>query len=268
MMFTLNSDSFGGKREVTCYSCHRGSPDPAATPTVQNGTSPDRFETQDLPTNLPTASQLLDRYVEALGGAAAILNISSRVGKGSAKISGKSVSVETYTRSPENWALVRHLPEGDSVAAFNGLAGWFAIPGQPVGDMHPADIKSAKMDADLQFPLHVQRFFPELRVEYPENVGERETYVLFGIKDGRPAANFYFDEQSGLLVRLIRYGDSPLGLNPRQVDYGDYREIDGVQVPFRVTFSEPGNRWTMQFDEIRQNVRIGDAIFTRPTGIL
>jgi photosynthetic reaction center cytochrome c subunit len=268
MMFTLNSDSFGGKRVVTCYSCHRGSPDPALTPTVQNGTSPDRFETQNLPTNLPTASQLLDRYVAALGGAPAILNISSRVGKGSAEISGKSVSVETYTRSPENWALVRHLPEGDSVAAFNGLAGWFAIPGQPVGDMHPADIKSAKMDADLQFPLHVQRFFPELRVEYPENVGERETYVLFGIKDGRPAANFYFDEQSGLLVRLIRYGDSPLGLNPWQVDYGDYREMDGVQVPFRVTFSEPGNRWTVQFDEIRQNVTIGDAIFTRPTGIL
>jgi hypothetical protein len=211
---------------------------------------------------------LLDRYAEALGGAAAIQNLSSRVGKGSANIAGKSVSVEAYTRRPGNWALVRHLPEGDSVAAFNGQSGWFAISGRPVRDMHPADIESAKMDADLQFPLHIQRFFPELRVEYPENVGERETYVLFGIQAGRPAANFYFDEQSGLLVRVIRYGDSPLGLNPSQVDYGDYREIDGVQVPFRVTFSEPGNSWTIQFDEIRQNVTIGDAIFVRPTGVL
>ncbi len=272
MMFALNSDSFGGKREVTCYSCHRGSPDPAATPIVASGmTSSRRLDgsvTQNLPTNLPTASQLLDRYAEALGGATAIQNIASRMGKGSISTSGKSVSAEVFIRSPEKWALVRHLPEGDSVAAFNGQAGWFAIPGRPARDMQPRDIASAEMDADLQFPLHIQRFFPELRVEYPENVGERETYVLFGIKEGRPAAKFYFDEQSGLLVRVIRYGDSPLGFNPSEVDYGDYRKVDGVHVPFLVTFSEPGNRWTIRFDDIRQNVEIGDAIFVRPTGIL
>ena len=100
-----------------------------------------------------------------------------------------------------------------------------AFRGTRLRDMHPADMEAArKMDADLQFPLHIQQMFPELRVEYPEKIEGRETYVLFGISDGQPAANFYFDEQSGLLVRLVRYADSPLGLNPSQVDYADYRD--------------------------------------------
>ena len=120
------------------------------------------------------------------------------------------------------------------------------------------------MDADLQFPLHIQSFFPELRVEYPENVGDRKSDVLLAANQGHPVVKLYFDKPSGLLVRVVRYGDSPLGLNPSQVDYADYREIDGVQVPFRITTSQPESSSTIQFDEVRQNAQIGEAVFVRP----
>lgn len=270
MMSEINANSFGDQREVTCYSCHRGSPDPVGTPVVDSRVQPetrfDRSQPPNLPTNLPTVTQLLARYVDALGGTAAIEKISSRVQKGSTHISGKPVSVEILTASPEKWALVRHLPEGDRIDAFNGGAGWVVIYGRPARDMHPDSVEIAQMDADLQFPLHIQEFFSELRVEYPESAGDREAFVLLGIREAHLAAKFYFDEQSGLLVRVVRYGDSPLGLNPTQVDYADYREVDGVQVPFRVTLSEPGDSSTMQFDEIRQNTNVDDTIFVRPTG--
>jgi photosynthetic reaction center cytochrome c subunit len=270
MTSAINSDSFGEKREVTCYSCHRGSPDPVGTPVVKSEAQPethfDRSQPPNLPKNLPTVTQLLDRYVDALGGAAAIEKISSRVQKGFANISGKRVSVEVFTAIPEKWALVRHQAEGDRIDAFNGSLGWVAIPGRPARDMHPDGIEAARMDADLQFPLHIQESFPELRVEYPENVGDRLAFVLFGIRKGQLVVKFYFDQQSGLLVRLVLYGDSPLGLNPSKVDYADYREVDGVQVPFRITLSEPGESSTIQFDEIRQNIKVDDAIFLRPAG--
>jgi photosynthetic reaction center cytochrome c subunit len=270
MMSAINADHFGEKREVTCYSCHRGSPVPVGIPVVQSEAQPrtplDRSESPIPSTNLPTVTQLLDRYVDALGGTAAIEKLSSRIQKGSANISGKSVSVEVFTVSPEKWALVRHLPEGDSVKVFNEGAGWVVIRGRPPRDMHSDSLEAARTDADLQFPLHIQQFFPDLRVEYPENVEDRKALVLFGIREGRLATKLYFDEQSSLLVRVIRYGDSPLGLNPSQVDYADYREIDGVQVPFRITLSEPGDSSTIQFDEVRQNIEVGDTIFVRPTG--
>jgi hypothetical protein len=101
-------------------------------------------------------------------------------------------------------------------------------------------------------------------VEYPEKVDGRTANVLVGAKDGRLAAKFYFDAESGLLVRVIRYADSPLGMNPSQVDYADYREVDGVKVPFRVTRVQPGSRVEILLEEVKQNGEIAAGRFGKP----
>jgi photosynthetic reaction center cytochrome c subunit len=267
MMLSLNQNNFEGRRELTCYSCHRGAPNPIATPIVDTEMQPEvaaASEAQKLPTNLPTASQLIDGYIQALGGAAAIEKITSRVEKSAANFHGQSGSVEVFTQAPEKQALVRHLPEGDTVVAFDGHTGWFSFPGRPTRDMQNSDMEAARMDADLHFALHIREMFPELRVEYPETIGARQTYVLFCIREGRPPMKLYFDEHSGMLVRLVRYSESPLGRNPTQIDYADYRDVDGVQIPFRVISSEPGNRSTLQIDSVQQNVPIDEARFAKP----
>jgi photosynthetic reaction center cytochrome c subunit len=268
MMFALNKNSFEGHREVTCYSCHRGARDPAATPIVETESQPSlraaNSKTQELPTNLPTTSQLLINYVKALGGAAAIEKITSRVEKGVERIHDKSVGVEVFAQAPDKQALVRHLPEGDSFTIFDGQAGWFVNADRPARDMHGSDLDDTRMDADLQFPLHIRQIFAELRVEYPEKIGDREVYVLFCVREGQATTKLYFDEKSGLLVRLVRYTKSPLGLDPKQVDYADYRAVDGVQVPFRVTVSEPGSSAILQLEEVQQNVPIDDTRFSKP----
>ena len=66
----------------------------------------------------------------------------------------------------------------------------------------------------------------------------------------------YFDEQSGLLVRLVRYAESPLGRAPTQIDYGDYRDVDGVETPFRWTVAQPDGSSTIQLEQVQQNVPI------------
>jgi hypothetical protein len=269
MMFALNRTAFNGQREVTCYSCHRGARNPVAIPNVdselQSNPGTASSEARDLTTSLPTARALIDNYIKALGGTAAIGKITSRVEKGAVIFRGQSVPAEIFTQAPEHQAVVRHFPEGDSVVAFNGHAGWIGIPGRPVREMHGADIQAARMDSDLQFPLHIRQIFPELRVEYPEKIDNRDAYVLFCIRRDQPPVKLYFHEQSGLLVRLVRYVDSPLGLDPSQIDYGDYRDVEGVQVPFRMTLSQPGSSSTIQIDEVRQNVPIDAAKFSRPT---
>lgn len=74
------------------------------------------------------------------------------------------------------------------------------------------------------------------------------------------------DEQSGLLVRIMRYAESPLGRDPTQIDYADYRVVDGVQIPFRVTLSEPEAVSTIQLQSVEQNVQIDDTRFAQPQG--
>ena len=268
LMFALNKNSFENHREITCYSCHRGARNPIATPTVDTETQlnaiANNLETQKLPSNLPTASHLLQSYIQALGGATAIERVSSRVEKGSVSSRGQSVRIEIFTQTPEKQMLVRHLPEGDSVTIFDGHSGWLMVPGRPAREMQAVDLEATRMDADLHFPLHIQDIFPELRVDYPEKIGDREFYVLFATQAGQPPAKFYFDEQSGLLIRLVRFADSPLGRNPTQIDYADYRDVDGAQVPFRVTVSQPGSTSSMQLDVVQQNVPIDGAKFVKP----
>lgn len=268
MMFALNKNSFEGHREVTCYSCHRGARNPVGTPIADSELAsnfpPADSGAQKLPASLPSPSQLLDSYIQALGGAAALEKITSRVEKGTENFRGQSVSVERFTQTPEKQALIRHLAAGESATVIDGHSGWFVIPGRPAREMHGADLDAARMDADLQFPLHIRQLFPELRVEYPETVAGRAAYLLLGIREGQPPTKFYFDEQSGLLVRMVRYAESPLGRDPTQIDYADYRDVDGVQIPFRVTLSQPGSTSTIQMGAVRQNIQIDNSKFAKP----
>jgi photosynthetic reaction center cytochrome c subunit len=270
MMLAIDKDSFEGNREVTCYSCHRGSLKPEAIPTVrgemqaqpQTAAAPDL---DNLSASLPTADQLIDRYIQALGGAAAIHKLTSRRERGTTTAGGQSIGVEVFHKDPDKQVSIRHMPTGDTVTVFNGQQGWSGMPGHPVRDMHGADLDAARIDADLQFPVHMKQIFLELSVEYPEKIGDREVYVISGKKEGQAPVKLYFDEQSGLLVRLVRYAESPLGLVPTQIDYGDYRDTGVVRAPFRWTVARPDGNATTQLDQIEENVPIDDDKFVKPT---
>ncbi len=270
MVFAIDKKSFEGNREVTCYSCHRGLLRPEAVPVVGSEVPPKPQTVavsaeEKLPVNMPTADELIDKYIRAVGGAAAIEKITSREEHGTIRLNGQAIRIEFFDQDPEKRAVIRHMPTGDSVTVFDGDEGWSSTPGGPVRHMYGVDIDAAQIDADLHFPLHIRKAFAELRVEYPERVGDREAYVISCSKVGQPIVKLYFDQQSGLLVRLIRFAESPLGLLPTQIDYGDYRDAAGVETPFRWTIAQPGESSTVQLEEIRVNVPIDDAMFSKPT---
>src|SRR5207244_6619218 len=98
----------------------------------------------------------------------------------------------------------------------------------------------------------------------PEKTGDRDTYQLYAETDRQPRARLYFDQQTGLLVRLIRYSESPLGLIPTRIDYTDYKIVDRVQVPDRWTIARPAGQFAVRLIETQQNVTIEDAKFARP----
>jgi photosynthetic reaction center cytochrome c subunit len=277
MMFAINKDNFGGHREVTCYSCHRGATDPAGTPIIAEEEprpgpgGPMRPEGASPAANTPagpSADQLIEKYVEALGGADALQKISSRVEKGTmTPFAGPPrFLIDVLSKAPDKRMSVVHLPGGgDSVTAYDGHVGWMGgNPGMPPREMSGGDLEGVKLDADFYFPVHIKQVFSQLRVRPPDKVGDHEANVVFGVNPGQPPVKLYFDEQSGLLVRLVRYEETPLGRNPTQIDYADYRDSGGVKAPFRWTIARPRGRSTIQIDQIEQNVAIDDAKFAKP----
>lgn len=268
MMITINQENFEGNREVTCYSCHRGSIEPLVTPVVVEAagtaSTAKATETISAATTSSTPNQLFEKYIQALGGASAIAKITSRVEKGTIEFAGKSFPIDIYSKDPSKRISFTHMPEGDNVTAFNGDQGWLAAPGRPVREMHGPDLDGAAIDADLHFALHLKDMFSEVKVEQPAEINGHEAVLVTGQRSGKPPLQLYFDEQSGLLVRLVRFGETPLGLLPTQIDYADYRELDGVKVPFRWTLSRAMGIFTIQAQDVKQNIPVDDTQFSRP----
>src|SRR5262249_47997564 len=154
----------------------------------------------------------------------AIDKITSRVGKGTINIAGKEFPVDVYSKDPGKRASFTHMPEGDSVTAFDGHEGFMGAPGRPPREMHGPDLDSAAMDADLHLPAHLKQMFSESELRSKEKLGDRDVYLVVGKRQGKPPLRLYFDQQSGLLLRMIRYTDTYLGRNPVQIDYADYRD--------------------------------------------
>jgi photosynthetic reaction center cytochrome c subunit len=269
MMIAINADNFDRHREVTCYSCHRGAVDPVNMPPVMaEDAKPEANEPklQEIKESTgPNADQLIDKYVQAVGGAAAINKVTSRVMKGQIDFGGKSLPIEIYSKDPDERISFTHTPQGDSVTAFNGHEGWLGMPDGHLREMHGGDIEGAAIDADLHLATHLKQMFSGLKVRGTEKIGDRETYLVVGEREGKPPVRLYLDAQSGLLVRMERFGETALGQMPTEIDYADYRDADGVKIPFQWTLARPGGRFTIQVSEVKENVPVDDAKFVKPT---
>jgi photosynthetic reaction center cytochrome c subunit len=268
MMMAINKNNFEGQREVTCYSCHRGAAKPVGTPIITDEEPPAAADEGKKPgeakASLPAAEQLLDKYLAAVGGAEALQKITSRVQKGTlTAFGGQHFPVDVYAKAPDKRVSIMHLQGGDSLTAFDGKQGWLSVPGR-VHTMSAAENDAARIDADFYLPAHLKMLYQKFSVDSGEKIEGHDTYVIVGSTEGRPPLRLFLDKESGLLLRLIRYAETPLGRNPTQIDYADYRDANGVKVPFRWTLARPGNRFTVQVEQVQQNVPVDDAKFAPP----
>jgi photosynthetic reaction center cytochrome c subunit len=272
MMFGINKDNFDGHREVTCYACHRGQHKPVAAPTIV-GDDAELIGAEDLrqagsnDAGLPSAGQILGKYLQAVGGADAASRISTRVQEGTLTVGSEHFPVEIIAKGPSKRVTTVHFPGGDSVTGVNGDEGWLSMPARAIHDMSPAEADAAKMDAELFFPGSVRQIFKELCVKRKQQVSGHEDYVVLGVRDDQPPVQLYFDEVTGLLMRVLRFTETPLGLLPTQIDYGDYRQKAGPGTAFRWTIARPGGRFTIQIERMQENVQIDDGRFVKPASI-
>jgi photosynthetic reaction center cytochrome c subunit len=271
MMFAINKNSFDGDLEVSCNTCHRGSPHPQAIPAIMaQAPKPEAMETMHQHTNdpasLPSGAPVLDRYIQVLGGQAALSKVSTRVEKGNAVMpDGPPLAIDIYTKAPDQRVSVMHMPKGESVTAYNGQAGWISFPNRPLREMSAADQMAAKLDAEAFYPLPFEHEFTELKLQdHPEKIDDHDANVVLGLNKAQPPVKLYFDKDSGLLLRMVHYAETPLGLNPTQIDFADYRQIDGVKTPMRWTISRPSGSFTIKIDEAKDNAPIDDARFVKP----
>ena len=268
MQMAINRDNFKGEREVTCFSCHRGAHDPVAVPIISDAEPkrPEPEKAEAVAPALPTSDEILNKYVQAVGGAEAIQKINSRVEKGTVSFGQQQMPVEVVAKAPNKRISVVHTPNGDNMTAFDGHAGWIGNPGaRPPREMSAAENEAFGFDSTFYLPTELKKMFAQFRVRpAADKIGGHDVVQLIGVNPGKAPMRLFFDKESGLLLRSVRYADTPLGRNPTQVDYADYRAQDGVKVPFQWTVARPSGRFTIQVSELQQNVPVDDKKFEKP----
>ena len=201
----------------------------------------------------PSADEILDHYVQAVGGRAALEKLNSRVSRGTVELQsmGLNGTVEIYEQAPRKAALIMNLPGlGTIQRTFDGVGGWLQDPLEGYIEFPPALANRVGDQSDFHRELRFRELNPGLAVIGKEKVGEREAFVLQPRSLGAAGEKSYFDVLTGLLLRKGR------------VYYDDYREVDGVKLPFK-TIDESANGFgvVVRLSEIKHNVVIDPTKF-------
>ena len=270
MMNTINRTFFGGEQRMSCFTCHRGQNQPGNIPSLEMQYAEVFFDPSAIeifPDTRTTVDEVFDTYIQALGGAERLSSLTSFVATGTYSgfnTGGDALPVEIFAKAPDQRTQVVRTLEGNAIKTYDGRSSWVSEGWRPMPLMPftGGNLAGAKLEALVSFPAGIQDAFAEWQVSGTD-IDDRPVQILQGSNAGEPPVNLYFDD-SGLLVRIVRWNNTAVGTIPIQIDYEDYREVGGVQMPFRSVMTWTDGQSTFELEEVRPNVEIDAARFARP----
>lgn len=295
MVATINKANFGGRQMVTCWTCHRSRDKPLITPPLETVYGTPIIEPDDVVMQipgLPSVDSILDKYIQASGGAQRLAGLTSYSATGTSVGFGGfggGGAVEIAAKFPDKRATIilfsKEIGRGDEIRTYDGRSGWVRTPLNVLGEFQltGSDLDGARVDAQLSFPGQIKQILTNIKagpsttitdLPAPASQSSLQGDVPLGqshrvevVQGNGPRGilvTLYFDRQTGLLLRELRYGNSPIGRTPTQIDFADYRDVNGIKLPFRVTYAWLGGRDSIVLNEIKTNVPIDEAKFGKP----
>ena len=300
MELSIDKENFKGRTEVTCYTCHLGSPHPTSVPVIPEAGAAPTMESMmgggdhdhamggeggDHPMPMgpggtggapgangqaqaayPTVDQILDKYTAALGGADAIGKLTSVDAKGTLEGEGSTkLAIESVGEAPNKQWVSMQTKDGVMTSGFDGAAAWQMNPAGQVHDVEGIKLEQEKRAADLLRLLDVRNHFSQLRLVSVGSVGDHRVYIVMGIPTGGGSRErLFFDADTGLLLRYQFAVTTPLGNYPSETDYSDYKSVGGLNLPFTVREAEPEESHTVHYTDIQLNVKVDESKFQKP----
>jgi hypothetical protein len=284
MVMAINEANFDGRQVVSCATCHQGHNHPQRTPPILSPMTPDEAaeaaaareqrqgrgaQAQGAPAERrvrPTESvdQVIDKFVAALGGRDALQKVTSATLHGTMTTRGgrsSSVTVEQTARRQYR----EDVQEGESTSTrtFDGTAAWSAARGR-ARDLEGLLAAQVERQANLRLALDMKDWFSNLSVDEYSRLDGHEVVVLSGRSKPNVIEELSFDRDSGLLRRRSIVTRTPLGPLAERIDYDDYRAVDGVKLPFRVTHASWDGIETTTFSDAALNTPISESRFAKP----
>jgi len=278
MVADINSRHFAGLQNVTCWTCHRQQERPATSIALDHLYESPNVEDPDIAfpnvPGKPSADQILDKYIQAVGGAQRLAGLTSFVATGISEGYGGfggDGDYTVYAKAPNQRTTIiafkDHPERGTSVWTFNGTRGWIKTPRGflPQFELMGEELVGEKLEAMMAFPGQIKGVMTSWRTGLSRVIDNKDYQIVQGFgpkgmyKD--ELITLFFDQDTGLLRRMIRYGTSPVGRVPVQTDYLDYRDVGGIKFPFEFKFSWLDGKYNAKIKEIKTNVAIDASKF-------
>ena len=290
MVQTINKENFGGVQMVTCYTCHHARDRPGTTVSLDALYSAPNFEKDDLVTQdkgQPSGAEMLDRYIAALGGQQKLNSLTSYIEHGVSigyEGLGGNGQFTIYAKAPNQRTTEIRFPDhpdrAPSVWTYNGKVGWVTAPRGLLGEyqLEGNNADGAMIEAQMSFPGQIKSLLNNWRTGPLESIGDNvapssanisivppDDYIVVEGNGPRGlVVKMYFYQKTNLLARVIRYINSPVGRVPIQVDYADYRDVNGIKFPFKMAFLWLDGRYNAEINNVELNVPVDARKFEKP----
>jgi hypothetical protein len=252
MVLDLNANAFGGRPAVTCNTCHRGAVRPVVAPPIGQGQFADTTRTpRDAAAVHPTAADVLRRYVEAAGGPSHLRAVVRRDAEGTlsraAVVPGDGGRPAVVNRGRNDPVVLRAVADGEVTltagvgadAVTQHVTGGAGVVGSQSLErpMTPTEVERLLTRVDVRRELSLLERAVTLTVLDKADIDGRAMNVLERRLSGGRWEHLYFGVEDGLLRRWIVFSPTPIGADPEQVDFEDYRTVDEITVPFVIRTS-------------------------------
>lgn len=276
MVATINRQNFAGAQMVTCWTCHHGLDLPTTSIALDKLYGEPLDEKRDVveaAQGEPPATQILDQYIQAIGGAQKLAGVKSFISTGHSEGYGGlggNGAFQIFAQAPDRRGMWISFPDhpdrGTSAWTYDGKTGWISQPRGYMGEyeLTGSDLAGAKLDSILAFPGQIKSAFPNWRTGPEDTLNGRDVYVVQGSVPGGMLGTFYFDKQTHLLTRYVRRTPSPVGRITIQQDFDDYRDVGGIKFPFKYSFLWLDGRFTAIISDVKVNATVDAAKFTKP----
>ena len=263
MVMDLNAKFFHERPMVTCTTCHRGSTHPIGLPPLPQAQPPFPTPIEAKPA-LTSRDEVVAKFAKALGNVDehAFSTIEMRGVRESPSRGSAPIDVVV---APGKLRVTSTTPEGELVNVLSGDGGWIREP-KGTHAITASQVEHMSQLADAMRFILPRDIPSDAKVTGKEKAGEREAWVITAPWGAAGRQRFYFDTQSGLLLRRVTLMSSPIADVPQQTSYEDYRDVGGVKVPFVVRFDsvDPWIGATRRYSEIKLNAKVDDSQFAVP----
>jgi hypothetical protein len=213
-----------------------------------------------------TLEEVISKFQMALGGKAALAKATTRVSTGTVTTRDLQTSNVTIKETDSGRYRIDIASQPNpTVRVVDGKTGWSQGGfNNMVRDLEGLGLQQAARSADFGLPLHLPERYESLAVSRYGNIDGKATIVVTGRPYTGVTEQLQFDRESGLLLRRSVTTSTPLGPLPEQVDYSDYRDVNGVKVPFLVRYATWRELTTEKLSDVKFNVEITAEEFARP----